>query len=38
MYVNGKLRPIETTPGIGGEKIKESNGGDEIKYDLFDIL
>jgi hypothetical protein len=22
MYVNGKMRPVETIPGIGGEVIK----------------
>jgi hypothetical protein len=29
--------PIETTPGMGGW-IKENDGGDEFKYDIFDIL
>jgi hypothetical protein len=38
MYVNGEMRPVETTPGIGGGKIEENDGGGEIKYDIFDIL
>jgi hypothetical protein len=36
MYVNGKMRPVETIPGMGG--IKESDGGGELKYDIFDIF
>jgi hypothetical protein len=32
MYVNEKMMPIETIPGIGGERgIKESCGGGEFK-------
>jgi hypothetical protein len=38
MYVNGKMRPVETIPGMG-------RGGDEgewqrgkLKYDIFDRL
>jgi hypothetical protein len=27
VYVNGKLRPVETTSGIGGGKIKKNDGG-----------
>jgi hypothetical protein len=38
MYVNGKMRPLETTPGIGGGKIKKNEGGSEFKYNIFDIL
>jgi hypothetical protein len=26
MYVNGKMIPVETIPGIGGERIKEDDG------------
>jgi hypothetical protein len=33
MYINGKMRPAETTPGMG----KEGNKG-EFKYAIFDIL
>jgi hypothetical protein len=29
MYVNGKVRPAETIPGMGGRGIKE--------YDIFDM-
>jgi hypothetical protein len=27
MYVNEKMRPIETIPRMGGEKAKENDGG-----------
>jgi hypothetical protein len=27
MYENGKMRPVETIPGMGGEEIKENGGG-----------
>jgi hypothetical protein len=27
MSVNGKMRPVETVPGIGGGGIKESGRG-----------
>jgi hypothetical protein len=30
MYVNAKIRPVETIPGIGGQRIKENDGGDEF--------
>jgi hypothetical protein len=33
MYENGKLRPVETIPGIGG--IKEVDGGGEFNYDIL---
>jgi hypothetical protein len=38
MYVNGKMRPLETIAGIGEEQIKENDRRDESKYDIFDIL
>jgi hypothetical protein len=38
MYVNPKMIPIETVPGIGGGAIKESGGGGEFKYGIFDTL
>jgi hypothetical protein len=38
MYINGKLRPVETVPGMGGVRIKENGRGGELKYDIFDIL
>jgi hypothetical protein len=37
MYVNGKMRPVETISGMevkGG--IKENGGGGEFEYDIFD--
>jgi hypothetical protein len=36
MYVNRKVRPIETIPGMG--RVKENCGGGEFKYDIFAIL
>jgi hypothetical protein len=38
MYVNAKMRPVETVPRIGGEGIGEKSGGDEFKYNIFDTL
>jgi hypothetical protein len=38
MYVNGKMRPVETIPGMGAGGIKENDGGGEFKNDIFDIL
>jgi hypothetical protein len=29
---------VETIPGIGGEGIKENDGGGEFNYDIFHIL
>jgi hypothetical protein len=34
MYENGKLRPVETVPGMGGERAKENHGGGEFNYDI----
>jgi hypothetical protein len=34
MYVNAKMVPVETVPGIG-EGVKENSGVDEFKYDTF---
>jgi hypothetical protein len=33
MCVNGKLRPVETLPGMRGKGIKENDGGVEFNYD-----
>jgi hypothetical protein len=30
--------PIKTVPGVGGGGMKESRGGGEFKYDIFDTL
>jgi hypothetical protein len=38
MYVNGKITPVETIPGMVGGRIKENDGGGEFQYDIFDIL
>jgi hypothetical protein len=39
MYVNAKMRPVETVPGIGGGEIKENGGAGEfttmIYYKIF---
>jgi hypothetical protein len=35
MYINAKMIPIETIPGMGEEEIKESSGGGEFKYDIL---
>jgi hypothetical protein len=37
MYVNAEMILVETVPGIR-EGIKEINGRDEFKYDIFDTL
>jgi hypothetical protein len=37
-YVNAKMIPVETVPANRGGGMKESNGGGEFKYDIFDIL
>jgi hypothetical protein len=34
MYANGKMRPAETIPGIGGGEIKNDRGG-EFNYDIL---
>jgi hypothetical protein len=35
MYVNGKMRPVKTIPGMRGDGIKENDGGGEFKYDIL---
>jgi hypothetical protein len=35
MHENGEMRPAETIPGMGGDGIKENNGGGEFNYDLL---
>jgi hypothetical protein len=35
MYVNAKIIPVETVPGIWGGVMKENGGGDDFKYDTF---
>jgi hypothetical protein len=31
MYENGKMRPVETIPGMGGEGLKENGGLNSTK-------
>jgi hypothetical protein len=38
MYVNAKMIPVETIPGMGEGRIKERSGGGEFKYGMFDTL
>jgi hypothetical protein len=38
MCINGKMRPVETIPGMGAGEIKENDGGGEFKYDIFHIM
>jgi hypothetical protein len=35
MYENGKMRPVEIIPGIGGGRIKENDGEGEFNYDIL---
>jgi hypothetical protein len=34
MYVNGKMRPVETISGMG-VGIKKNDGGCEFNYDIL---
>jgi hypothetical protein len=38
MYVSGKMRPVETTTGIRGRRVKENDGGGEFNYDILSEL
>jgi hypothetical protein len=38
MYINGKMRPVETIPRMGEGNIKKNDGGGEFNYHIFDIL
>jgi hypothetical protein len=38
MYVNGKMIPIETIPGMGRGRDKREWWRGEFKYDIFDVL
>jgi hypothetical protein len=35
MYENGKMRSVETIPGMGEEGIKENDGRGEFNYDTL---
>jgi hypothetical protein len=34
MYINEKMRPVETSPKMGGKRIKNDGGG-EFNYDIL---
>jgi hypothetical protein len=36
--VNGKTRPVETIPGLGGGEIKENGGGGGFNSDKLEEL
>jgi hypothetical protein len=38
MYVNGKMKPVGTVPGMDRRGIKDNDGGGEFKYDIFDVF
>jgi hypothetical protein len=38
MYVNGKMIPVETTPGMEGRGLKENGGRGKFNCDIFHIL
>jgi hypothetical protein len=38
MYVNRKIRPVKTIPGMEGRRIKDNDWGGEFKYNMFGIL
>jgi hypothetical protein len=35
MYVNGKVRHVETIPGMQKRGIKDNDGQGEFKYDIL---
>jgi hypothetical protein len=35
MYKNGKMRLVETIPGMGEGRIKENDGGGDFNYDIL---
>jgi hypothetical protein len=38
MYLNEKMRPVETIPGMVGGRIKENDGEGKFKYSIVDTL
>jgi hypothetical protein len=38
VHKNGKMRPAESIPGVGGGGIKEDDGGGEFNYDILQGL
>jgi hypothetical protein len=35
MCVNGKVRPVETVPGMGAGEMRKNDGGGEFNYDTL---
>jgi hypothetical protein len=35
VHENGKMRPVETVLGLGGEGLKENDGRGELNYDIL---
>jgi hypothetical protein len=35
MYVNGKMKPVETSPRMGEGRKKENDGKSKFNYDIF---
>jgi hypothetical protein len=35
MHENGKMRPVETVPGIWGRRLKENDEGNEFNYEIL---
>jgi hypothetical protein len=35
LYVNGKMRPVETIPGMVGGRIKSNDGWGEFNYHIL---
>jgi hypothetical protein len=38
MYVNGKMRPVETIQGLEGGRAKDNGEGGIFKHYIFGIL
>jgi hypothetical protein len=38
MYVSRKMKPVKTTLGMRGERMKGSDGGGKFNHDIFAIL
>jgi hypothetical protein len=38
MYVNATMIPVEAIPVMKGGGIKDSSGGGEFKYDMYNTL
>jgi hypothetical protein len=38
MYVNGKMRPVETILEMGGKGIGKNDAGGEFNYDILSEL